>query len=195
MDGDASGGDGRVGAAELGSERAELAMGSGEVSSLIRAFLRERAEAEAERASAARAPGKENKHENKHRNKNKLAGGLGGAERDARRKRDDDAAAAALAVPPGTPVPETRGSAPMTAATRAALGEPAFLKLRNAARAFQRGELDAEAAVAAAKDAAGNAGANALAKLATYLPDDAKRDELVVAVEAARLERLETNAS
>jgi hypothetical protein len=69
------------------------------------------------------------------------------------------------------------------------------LKLRNAARAFQRGELDAEAAVAAAKDAAGNAGANALAKLATYLPDDAKRDELVVAVEAARLERLEANAS
>jgi hypothetical protein len=195
MDGDASGGDGRVGAAELGSERAELAMGSGEVSSLIRAFLRERAEAEAERASAERAPGKENKHENKHRNKHKLAGGLGGAERDARRKRDDDAAAAALAVPPGTPVPETRGSAPMTAATRAALGEPAFLKLRNAARAFQRGELDAEAAVAAAKDAAGNAGANALAKLATYLPDDAKRDELVVAVEAARLERLEANAS
>ena len=83
----------------------------------------------------------------------------------------------------------------MTAATRAALGEPAFLKLRHAARAFQRGELDAEAAVAAAKNAAGNAGANALAKLATYLPDENKRDELVVAVETARLERLETNAS
>ena len=82
----------------------------------------------------------------------------------------------------------------MTAATRAALGEPAFLKLRHAARAFQRGELDAEAA-AAAKNAAGNAGANALAKLATYLPDENKRDELVVAVETARLERLETNAS
>ena len=174
-DGDEEGGgDCRVGAAELGSERAELAMGSGEVSSLIRAFLRERASAEAERASVERAPGKENKHKNKH----KLAGGLGGAERDARRKRDDDAAAAALAVPPGTPLPETRGSAPMTAATRAALGEPAFLKLRHAARAFQRGELDAEAAVAAAKNAAGNAGANALAKLATYLPDENKRDEL-----------------
>ena len=75
----------------------------------------------------------------------------------------------------------------------AALGEPAFLKLRHAARAFQRGELDAEAAVAAARDVAGNAGANALTALAAHLPDAAKRDVLLVAVEAARLERLETS--
>ena len=163
----------------------ELAMGSGEVSRLIRAFLRERERA----SSATRAP---DGGEAKTGKDDKLAGGLGGAERDARNKRDEDAAAAAMAVPPGTPLPETRGSAPMTAATRAALGEPAFLKLRRAARAFQRGELDAEAAVAAARDAAGNAGANALAALAAHLPDEAKRDALLVAVEAARLERLET---
>jgi hypothetical protein len=160
-------------------------MGSGEVSSLIEAFLRERAAAtsKAERAPRERETGRGSK----------LAGGLGGAERDARNKRDDNAAAAAMAVPPGTPLLETRGSAPMTAATRAALGEPAFLKLRHAARAFQRGELDAEAAVAAARDAAGNAGANALTALAVHLPDAAKRDVLLVAVEAARLERLETS--
>ena len=158
-------------------------MGSGEVSSLIEAFLRERA-AEAERAPRERATGRGSK----------LAGGLGGAERDARNKRDDNAAAAAMAVPPGTPLLETRGSAPMTAATRAALGEPAFLKLRHAARAFQRGELDAEAAVAAARDRRRQRrGANALTALAVHLPDAAKRDVLLVAVEAARLERLETS--
>ena len=181
-------GEGRNGAAKAAGSRGEtdandeLVMGSGEVSSLIEAFLRERA-AEAERAPRERATGRGSK----------LAGGLGGAERDARNKRDDNAAAAAMAVPPGTPLLETRGSAPMTAATRAALGEPAFLKLRHAARAFQRGELDAEAAVAAARDAAGNAGANALTALAVHLPDAAKRDVLLVAVEAARLERLETS--
>ena len=160
-------------------------MGSGEVSSLIEAFLRERSAAtsKAERTPRTRETGRVSK----------LAGGLGGAERDARNKRDDNAAAAAMAVPPGTPLLETRGSAPMTAATRAALGEPAFLKLRHAARAFQRGELDAGAAVAAARDAAGNAGANALTALAAHLPDAAKRDVLLVAVEAARLERLETS--
>ena len=171
------------------TEKNELVMGSGEVSSLIRSFLRERASSvPSEPARADRVPGGR-----KTGRENKLAGGLGVAERDARNKRDDDAAAAAMVVPPGTPLPETRGSAPMTAATRVALGEPAFLKLRRAARAFQRGELDAEAAVAAARDAAGNAGANALAALAAHLPDDAKRDALFVAVEAARLERLETS--
>ena len=41
--------------------------------------------------------------------------------------------------------------------------------------------------------AAGNAGANALTALAVHLPDAAKRDVLLVAVEAARLERLETS--
>jgi hypothetical protein len=160
-------------------------MGSGEVSSLIEAFLRERSAAtsKAERTPRTRDTGRVSK----------LAGGLGGAERDARNKRDDNAAAAAMAVPPGTPLLETRGSAPMTAATRAALGEPAFLKLRHAARAFQRGELDA--------GSGGGGGARRRRKRRRERahrarrapPDAAKRDVLLVAVEAARLERLETS--
>ena len=147
----------------------ELAMGSGEVTTLIANFLRERADRVHQKRAASSSG-------------NKLAGGLG-------KKRvtsmDALAAAAAMCVPPGTPDAETRGSAPLTATTRAELGEGVFVKLRETARAFQRRDINATQLFSRARQVAGVAGVNALKAFATHLPDAEKKGELAAAMAAA----------
>ena len=160
----------------------ELAMGSCEVSTLIRAFL-------SERAGAVKR--EQNTNANTFsKNSNRLGGGLGKRRVLA---RDVAAASRAMLVPPGTPPPETRGSVPLVSTTRAALGEGVFLKLREAARAFQRGELGAGEIIKIAKDAGGVAGVNALEALVKHLPDTQKKTELSTAIATARVKGLEIN--
>ena len=170
----------------------ELVMGSGEVSALIRAFVR------AEEASAmgggigardtARGGGSRSASGSSVGRFAGSKGGLGGPRGSGGERRDASAAAAAareaaLAVPAGAIGAETRGSAPTVAKLRASLGAGAYASLREAARTFQRGESSAEAFYDVAEAACGEAELRALAET---LPDAGKRVELL-AVHAGRL--------
>ena len=154
-------------------------MGSGEVSELIRAFLRdEEARDSRERARARSGPG------------GRVGRSRGGAGEAAANGADADAdfrnaSAAARRTPPGVVVPETRGSAPVAAKLRAALGDSAYAALRAAGRSFQRGEMDALEFYDAATAACGESGGETAAALAAHLPDPNRREELF----AARAER------
>ncbi len=59
------------------------------------------------------------------------------------------------------------------------------MKLRETARAFQRGDINATQLFSRARQVAGVAGVNALKAFATHLPDAEKKGELAAAMAAA----------
>ena len=149
----------------------ELVMGSGECSELIRRYIRE----EEGRERARR-------------------GGQGGGRGSAGRVAVSTAAnkSAAILPPPRAPVTptvmkmrETRGSAPGAAALRSELGEERYTQLKEFARCFQRGEVDADSFYEHAKYLCDGDAGKVMA-LASHLPDEARRAELL----AAHAERL-----
>ena len=160
-------------------------MGSGEVSTLIRAFLRdEEARETRERARENSGPGGR-----VGRSRGTPGGTPGEAATDAVAVADASlrnaarASAAARRVPPGVVVPETRGSAPVAAKLRATLGDSAYAALRAAGRSFQRGEMDAREFYDATAAACGGSGGETAAALAAHLPDPNRRAELLAAHE------------
>ena len=148
----------------------ELVMGSGECSELIRRYIRE----EEGRERARRGSG----------------GGRGSGVRVAGSTAANKSAA--ILPPPRAPVTptvmkmrETRGSAPGAAALRSELGEERGSQLKEFARCFQRGEVDAESFYEHAKYLCDGDAGKVMA-LASHLPDEARRAELL----AAHAERL-----
>lgn len=145
----------------------ELVMGSGECSELIRRYIRE----EEGRERARRGSG----------------GGRGSGVRSTAANKS-----AAILPPPRAPVTptvmktrETRGSAPGAAALRSELGEERYTQLKEFARCFQRGEVDADSFYEHAKYLCDGDAGKVMA-LASHLPDEARRAELL----AAHAERL-----
>ena len=148
----------------------ELVMGSGECSELIRRYIRE----EEGRERARRGSG----------------GGRGSGVRVAGSTAANKSAA--ILPPPRAPVTptvmkmrETRGSAPGAAALRSELGEERYTQLKEFARCFQRGEVDADSFYEHAKYLCDGDAGKVMA-LASHLPDEARRAELL----AAHAERL-----
>ena len=182
----------------------ELVMGSGEVSELIKSFLKE----EESRAD-------QQLHQQMQRQQRQQGGGGGGGGgrgggggaggvggtygKSATPTAAALAAAAAAASPPpatpgrltagatagaalgtsaGLSSRENRGSAPTAAALRTSLGESAYETLRSSARRYQRGETTADAFYDEAMEACGGCWAP-LVELACHLPCVAKRSELL----------------
>lgn len=159
----------------------DLVMGSGEVSTLIRAFLRdEEARETRERARENSGPGG---RVGRSRGTPGEAATDAVAVADASLRNAARASAAARRVPPGVVVPETRGSAPVAAKLRATLGDSAYAALRAAGRSFQRGEMDAREFYDATAAACGGSGGETAAALAAHLPDPNRRAELLAAHE------------
>jgi len=157
--------------AHSGDEKVnELVMGSGECSELIRRYIREE-----EGRERARRGGR--------------GGGRGSAAGQTAAKKS-----AAILTPPRVCAPvtptvmkmrETRGSAPGAAALRSELGEERYSQLKEFARCFQRGEVDADSFYEHAKYLCDGDAGKVMA-LASHLPDAARRAELL----AAHAERL-----
>ena len=159
----------------------DLVMGSGEVSTLIRAFLRD------EEARETRERARENSGSGGRVGRSRGTPGEAATDADAvadaALRNAARASAAARRVPPGVVVPETRGSAPVAAKLRAALGDSAYAALRAAGRSFQRGEMDAREFYDATAAACGGFGGETAAALAAHLPDPNRRAELLAAHE------------
>ena len=165
---------GHAASAGAGGEKPnELVMGSGECSELIRRFIRE----EDGRSRARRGVG----------------GGRGGSGSASGRASGSTKSAAIL--PPSAKAPvtptvmkmrETRGSAPGAAALRSSLGDERYTELKDFARRYQRGEVDADAFYEHAKYLCDGDAGKVMA-LVAHLPNDETRRAELLAAHAARL--------
>jgi hypothetical protein len=156
-----------------GEKPNELVMGSGECSELIRRFIRE----EDGRSRARRGVG----------------GGRGGSGSASGRASGSTKSAAILPPPPKAPVTptvmklrETRGSAPGAAALRSSLGDERYTELKDFARRYQRGEVDADAFYEHAKYLCDGDAGKVMA-LVAHLPNDETRRAELLAAHAERL--------
>ena len=164
---------GHAGAGSGGEKPNELVMGSGECSELIRRFIRE----EDGRSRARRGVG----------------GGRGGSGSASGRASGSTKSAAILPPPAKAPVTptvmkmrETRGSAPGAAALRSSLGDERYTELKDFARRYQRGEVDADAFYEHAKYLCDGDAGKVMA-LVAHLPNDETRRAELLAAHAARL--------